>query len=345
MKATKQTTNVYKIIIPIILLLKLSSCEKSNSSHINETLHVRYKGADMPAFVHGNASDDTYLLVLHGAGSFGLAFRDGPFTQNLEEKYALVYFDQRGQSMSEGYYQKPEDVISLMAEDVDVLTKVLKKRYGADINLFILGHSLGGMISATSLVNHDQDQYKGWINVDGLMDAPSVSIARRGLIIDIAKAKGSQDSRLQSDWKELEEDATKTNNYDEVLRLAARTITLLKKDDIIDQHTSRSKIYQALVVNNPINWLTANFFNKPASQAIAMKLSLVDKIQEINLPSLWIYGSYDVSVPPSNGQAAFSKISNQDKQFYLFNESIHHPHDTEPDLFTEVVTEFIERYR
>jgi pimeloyl-ACP methyl ester carboxylesterase len=323
----------------------LISCDKAEIDILHETIHINYKGADMPAYVHGNASDNTFLLVLHGAGSFGLSFRDGIFTEELEEKFAVVYFDQRGQSMSEGYYKKPNDVIALMAEDVDMLTKVLKKRYGADINLFILGHSLGGMISASSLLNHDQYQYKGWINVDGLMDTPSVSDARKELIIDIAKQQINQESKLESDWSKLEDDASQATDYDDVLGLAGRTIKLLNKDKVINQTASNEKIFQAVVANNPINWLVANFFNQPANQAISNEFSLLDKIQNIEIPTLWIYGSYDVSVPPSTGQTAFAKINQHNKQFYLFNESIHHPHDTEPDLFAELVIEFIERYK
>jgi pimeloyl-ACP methyl ester carboxylesterase len=312
---------------------------------LNETIHVNYKGADMPAYVHGNASDNTFLLVLHGAGSFALSFRDGLFTKDLEEKYAVIYFDQRGQSMSEGYYKKPSDVIQLMAEDVHVLTNVLKKRYGGDIKLFILGHSLGGMISGASLLNHDQYQYKGWINVDGLMDTPSVSEARRNLIIDIARQQINRESDLKAEWTKLENDANEATDYDAVLGLAGRTIRLLRKDKVIVESNSSGKLFQAVVANNPINWLVANFFNQPASQAISNDFSLLDKIHNIEIPSLWIYGSYDVSVPPSTGQEAFARIKNQKKQFYLFNESIHHPHDTEPDLFADLLIEFIERYK
>ena len=122
--------------LPLGILLSLSSCQKTSSFTLSETVYVRHQGADMPAYIHGNSEDKVFIIVLHGAGSFGLAFRDGAFTSELEKRYAVVYWDQRGQSMAQGRYSKPEDVVELMAEDVMALVAVLKHKYGEDIKLF-----------------------------------------------------------------------------------------------------------------------------------------------------------------------------------------------------------------
>ena len=56
----------------------------------------------MPDYIQGNPESKTFILVLHGAGSFGLSFRDGAFPEVLEENYVVVYWDQRGHGMSQG---------------------------------------------------------------------------------------------------------------------------------------------------------------------------------------------------------------------------------------------------
>ncbi|GLR17287.1 hypothetical protein GCM10007940_19020 [Portibacter lacus] len=299
----------------------------------------------MPAYVHGNHSEKIFIVVLHGAGSYGLAFRDGVFRNQLEQKYVVVYFDQRAQSMAEGNFHSKEQLISTMASDVDALTKVLKKRYGSDLKLFLMGHSLGGLISAESLLSMDlQTQYLGWINVDGLLDVPSVNNARQNLIAVIGDEQQANSS-MADEWVQLRNDALSTEDYDGTLKLASKTIELLYKDEVIPKPKKIDKILQATFSNNPINWFISNFFNQPASIAIKENYSLLPQLTAIEIPSLFIYGKYDVSVPPNTGRTAFLLISSQEKDFVVFDQSIHHPHDTEPDKFGSVVSEFIEKHK
>ena len=333
------------LIIYLAIIQSIStSCSKSPATFIDETIHIRNKGADMPAYVHGSAESQTFLIVLHGAGSYGLSFRDGAFTSQLEEKYVVVYFDQRGQSMSEGHYNKPENLLNLMVEDVQALTQVIKKRYGSEINLFILGHSWGGLLSAATILKDDfQDNFKGWINVDGLLDVPSQNEARKELIISIADENQNQ-SDHSDHWKQLKSEAMETQDYEEILSLAQRTLGLLRKDRMVSESISTSKFYQAIVTNNPINYLVSNFFNKPINSVLESDYSLIPEISRIQIPTLFIYGKYDVSVPPETGLAAFSKIDLEEKEIIIFDKSIHHPHDSEPEKFGMTIIKFIERY-
>src|SRR6056297_1168647 len=118
MKKMHWKRTALKMLLMHFFLLLIASCQQEDGNRIDEVLHVRHKGADMPAYVHGNADKNVFLVVLHGAGSYGLAFRDGAFTESLEEEYVMVYWDQRGQGMSQGHYDPPGDLVGLMAEDV-----------------------------------------------------------------------------------------------------------------------------------------------------------------------------------------------------------------------------------
>lgn len=342
MKSRKQSKAL--LLLALVLGL-LSSCTKSRVGIIHETIHIRHKGADMPAYVHGNSEEKTFLIVLHGAGSYGLAFRDGAFTSYLEENYVVVYFDQRGVSMSEGHYSKPDDLVSLMVEDVQALTNVIKTRYGDDSKLFIMGHSWGGLLSAATILTDDfQYNFQGWINVAGLLDVPSQNQARKELIMLISDEHQALSENADS-WIALRDEAENTDDYDELLDLAKRTIQLLSKDEIVNSTITTEKIYQAIIANNPINFISSNFFNKPVNAVIGTDFSLLDQMENIDIPSLHIYGKYDVSVPPSLGLSAFSKIEQEEKEFTTFEKSIHHPYDTEPDRFGQSVIEFIQKHK
>jgi len=94
----------------------------------------------MPAYVFGNVESDVFIVVLHGGpGGTGMDYRVGTYKNDLEDQYAMVYFDQRGQGMAKGHLTGDEMTAEVMSEDVFVLAKALKERYGQDISLFLIG--------------------------------------------------------------------------------------------------------------------------------------------------------------------------------------------------------------
>jgi pimeloyl-ACP methyl ester carboxylesterase len=333
-----------------VFLFSLCSCQKDFLWRIDETVYVRHEGADMPAYVHGSTQSDVFLVVLHGAGSFGLSFRDGGFTSALEEEYVVVYFDQRGQSMSQGHYAKPEDVVQAMADDVEALISVLKHKYGADKSYFLLGHSFGGAVGKLALLENDlQAEVKGWISVCGAHDFPQVAQARKDLLLATADEQVAAGKSL-SEWKELknqvvELDPMEKEDYSTILQQAVTAMDLLQRDEVVPAVGSSEKLKNALLTNNPITWQVSHFFNQPVNEALENDFSLTSRLSEIILPTLLLYGRYDMSVPPAIGQSAFNGLGSTAKRFVIFETSMHHPHDTEADLFTEEVVQFIEEHK
>jgi pimeloyl-ACP methyl ester carboxylesterase len=339
----------FRLIAIAIAIIPFLSCQPSSPSPIlDEVFYVRHEGADMPAYVHGNAENKTFLLVLHGAGSFGLAFRDGAFTEELEKRYVVVYWDQRGQSMSQGSYGAPEDLIDLMAEDVLALVRVLKHKYGADIKLFLLGHSWGGALGTTVLLKEQQQsQFQGWISVDGAHDFPLAIQSRKKLILNIAEEQIATGQGIAA-WQKIQEAVSNLDpeeDYEAILGQARETMKLLVERGLVPTSGSSAKLYRALIDNNPIHWLVGDFFNPPVAVAQEQNYSLTGRLPEIQIPSLLLWGKYDVSVPPVLGFEALQRIGSPDKKLVVFEKSIHHPHDTEPEKFAAEVVDFVEKYR
>jgi pimeloyl-ACP methyl ester carboxylesterase len=334
------------ISIPWIILI-LSSCTGEEPVRIDETIYVSYQGAEMPAYVHGNPQNNTYLVVLHGAGSFGLSFRDGAFTSFLEEEFVVVYFDQRGQGMSQGHYSKTDDVVLTMAHDVYALIKVLKHKYGESNSYFLMGHSFGGAVGKLALLNNDlQSELKGWISVCGAHDFPQIAEHRKDLIIETADEQIYAGNSLPQ-WKEisnrvLELDPGNNKEYNEILKYAGEAMELLVRDGIVHGVRNSEKLRNTLFVNNPVTWQISHLFNKPVNRAIEDDFSLTGRLDEIKLPTLLLYGKYDMSVPYSIGISAFLSLGSPLKKFLLFENSMHHVYDTEPENFAEEVMLFIE---
>ncbi|MEZ4825004.1 MAG: alpha/beta hydrolase [Bacteroidia bacterium] len=344
--------HIFRPIILLCLVIPLAfSCVQETPGVLNETIYVRHEGADMPAYVHGNASEKVFILVVHGAGSFGLAFRSGTFTSELEKRYAVVYWDQRGQSMSQGHYSKPEDIISLMADDMMALVQVLRFKYGEDIKLFVLGHSWGGALSATALIDPvNQSLITGWIEMDGAHDFRLAGTARRRLILNTAAEQIALGNQPEA-WEEIQTtvtglDSLPGDDYREMLRQAQQAVRLLVEDDQAEPSAiSSEELSRTVFENNPITWKVSDLFNKPFIYARDIDYSVSDQLAQIRIPSLLLWGKYDISVPPTVGYDAYRRLSSSDKKLVIFDRSVHHPYDTEKDLFAAEVIDFVERVK
>ena len=145
------------IVATMLLILGVISCSKENLNlnNLDETIIVRHKNADMPAYIHGNGSEKVFLIVLHdGPGGNGLKYRVNTIRTEIEKNNAVVYFDQRGSGNSQGNYSDKEVSLDIMAEDVLALAKIIKSKYGNDSKLFLMGHTWGGAMGTAVLLKN-----------------------------------------------------------------------------------------------------------------------------------------------------------------------------------------------
>jgi len=329
--------------IPAIMLL---SCSKEDPLVIDDTFFLRHQGADMPVYVNGNRESKTFIVVLHGAGSFGLSFRNGAFTEILEKEFAFVYWDQRGQGTSQGHYSKPENMIELMASDIVALVDVLKEKYGDDINLFLMGHSFGGMLGLEALLKQGlQSKIKGWISISGVHDFILTRQTRAMILYGVANEQIRMGNSITEWEKILEEfeglDPVSDNGYNTILGLVPRAIKLIEDDGVVSSEKPDGLLDNTIFQNNPITWQISHLFNQPVNYAIENNYSLSDLLPQLTIPSLWLYGKYDFSVPVYVGADGAQRAGSLNKVFIMFEESMHHLHYTQSDDFAEKVYTFI----
>jgi len=340
--------NLSILLISIVLAVLLKDCSPDTGQQIDEQFWIRNNGADMPVYVHGNSESNIFVIILHGAGSFGLAFRDGAIREELESKYVMIYFDQRGQSMAQGNFDRPENLIETMADDVEQLTRIVKMKFGADIHLFLMGHSWGGLLGGTVLLTGtNQDEYEGWISVDAASDIPLASHARKGFMMQVADEHIANNIETSA-WQELKDkleplDSASAEDYNMILAQVVTTNHLLVSSGTVPSSMSAEKVYRAVMDNNPINWLLSNYFNQPIKTAVELDYSLTNLYGNLHIPSLFITGKYDASVPPVVTDTIYKRAGSADKTMLVFEHSMHHPFDTESERFASEVTAFIDR--
>ncbi|MEM6343803.1 MAG: alpha/beta hydrolase [Bacteroidota bacterium] len=343
-----------KSILYCLLLLSCLTlaCGKTDLSKLDETIYVRYNGADMPAYVHGNGSDKVFLVVLHGGGSFGLAFRTPDFRRELESRYAVVYWDQREQSMSQANQAQALSV-GERAKDVGALLSVLKAKYGEDIKLFLFGHSWGGTLGMTYLLQEGaQEQLKGWIMASGAYDFPLTIDERYLLLLDVSEAAvpNPNDMReqqwidLNTELRALNQDSLRSDP--DLLRPYVEDALryLLLDNEILPANLGN--LYRTTIVeNNPLYWWLNDRASKPYLEARDAGYALRERLAEITLPTLLLWGRFDLSVPPALGEIALAEQGSVDKTLVILEQSEHLPYLSESEQFLAEMIAFVERLK
>lgn len=336
-----------------LFVLVLTSCADNdvNLLELDETIFVRHKNADMPAYIHGNGSEKVFLIILHGGpGGDGLQYRFNTMKSELERTYAVVYFDQRGSGNSQGNYAASDVDIDLMAEDVLALAKVIKARYGEDSRLFLMGHSWGGLLGTATLLK-DQQDFFGWIYMDGVHD-PKGAYDQYKVVLKKAADEQIALGNSVDYWQgvnDLVKDVGADFSLSDYYRLNNRAIlaeSTLVEDKIIN--AIQADFGEQFLLNDAskLAWnMTKISEIMDVQNDIWGKLSFTNRLQEITIPSLVLWGKHDLTTPLENAHEAFDLYGAADKEIFIFEKSGHNPIATEPNLFAEKVIGFINRHK
>jgi pimeloyl-ACP methyl ester carboxylesterase len=333
------------------MFLLVVSCEKDNLSDLEDVFYVRRNGADIPTYVYGNGAEKTFLVFLHGGpGESALPVRSTKAFKELEDNFAVVYFDQRGQGMSQGHYPKTKHNIWEMAKDIKALALILKEKYGNEAKLFLMGHSWGGALGFVSLIDNDtQDLFSGWIEVGGSHDSP----LRNQGTIDMVNKIGNEQIDLNNSEQFWSNAILRANEYDinnkedckKLNRDAYAFQNLLRKDGVMNayQRPGWEGTRYRVITENPLT----TFINEQNILADILKtdflvnFSIIDSLYKIELPTLFLWGEYDFAAPKILAEMAMSKIESEFKELVVLEKSGHGVIIQQPTEFVNEVTHFI----
>ena len=311
----------------------------------------------MPVYVYGNASNKVFLLFIHGGpGDDGLEYREGIASEMLEEDYAVVYYDQRGQGLSEGKF-KPEDVtISLMSDDLQAIVLAIINKYGDDISIFLLGHSWGGELGTDYLIKDNYpSNIKGWVEIDGAHDVPKINVELAKMLLKVGNQQISL-NHSKDKWQEIISwvNQLDTNNISieqgrDLNRRARVAEQILIDDSLItapDKKTFRdlSIMYHQNIITGIFSGNYTYVSNEGFFNEIELT-SYTDQLQKIHLPSLFLWGKYDFIVPVALGFDAFNLVNSHHKGIVVFNQSGHMPMKNQPQEFVEVINDFVKSHK
>jgi proline iminopeptidase len=336
--------NFTKLFIPL-LALGLTSCAVSDLQTEGNYFFLRSVGADMPVWVRGNAQSDVFVLFLHGGpGGTAHEYVKNPAFSRLEQRYRVVYWDQRASGIAQGNPKPESNTVAQFVSDLDNVVDLLRSKYNKP-KIYLLGHSWGGALGAAYLTDPGrQAKIRGWIDVDGIHNTPKAAALSRQFVIDYgnqAIADGLDTLYWRQTLARFRTSAPiNTDEFQAALNRANGNIYRPQID-------SAQVPYVRFIFFSPFTLAALNM--SPALNPLLDELSRLDlspRMGAIRLPTLILWGRHDGNVPLPVGQEAYQVIGTppSNKTLYIFEQSAHSPMDEEPVRFSTQVILFIDRF-
>ena len=220
------------------------------------------------------------VIVVHGLGEH-VARYDAISKEFNEAKLEMVGFDQRGHGENpgrKGHVKSFNDYL----RDLDLFVE----REKSDIPLFMLGHSLGGLIAAR-YVEEYPNKIKGVILSSGAFSSSNVS----GFLKFLA-------------------------NF---LSVFFPTMTL--SNGIDAKYLSRNQQIVEDYQKDPLvhNKITARL----ASEIFKNVETVFKNAEKFTTPVLFVAGSEDKVVPPEGTKRLFTSVTSKDKKMIIFDGGYH----------------------
>jgi acylglycerol lipase len=231
------------------------------------------------------------LFVVHGLGE-----HCGRYMNHVNRfvplGYAVYGLDHLGHGKSDG----EREVIERFEDYTDVLTTYygMVKGWQPEKSIFILGHSMGGLITCSYLLDHQAD-FKG-----AIFSAPAIKVGES--ITSMTITMGKVLSRIAPKTGVLALDATTISHDPAVVKAYA-------DDPLVFHGKTPARL---------------------AAEMLKAMMRVTAETDKITLPFIVVQGSEDKLVDPGGAQMLYDKAGSKDKTLKIYKGLYHEVHN-EPE--------------
>ena len=328
---------------------------------------VSRNNAEMPVWVRGNTDSGVFVILNHGgpgsSGLFEVYMEAAPGNgevdhvsplRQLEEDYAVVYWDQRHSGNAQGNADPDETTWEDFGADLELVIDTLNSRHDVE-SVFVIGQSWGHAVGTIYLTLGDdwqrrQDKVDGYIIYKGNITAnmPYEFAAPRGLELAQEQIDSGDDSAMWQDcavlWRDteslsvaqdyMEHQMCVDHAMDAVVSTGQRILTSLA----FSFRSAHNGWYHS--ANNSAT-LGSTFMDRVVTEE-----PLLETAHRIELPTLLLYGALDLTAPSEVGQWHYDTIGTPaaDKKLVILEQSRHGAEGNDIEVLQQELSEFIETY-
>lgn len=287
----------------------------------------------------GNNKDNPILLFLHGGPGLPMMPFHQHFQSEIEEKYVVVHWDQRGTGKSYSEDIPSESMnLSQILSDAHQLVSILKQRFCKD-KIYLAGHSWGSIIGI-NLVNLYPEDFYGFISIGQVVDYSKSLNISRNFALEEAKMQDCQEAvnELKVVGESPVNDDTKLSV---ILKNVRRFGGNMHKEVNFLSIAKNCKEYTESDLNNVPKGLS--FSDKYLWNEV-ISTNIMDTIIDSKIPIYFFCGKYDYMTPTILVEEYYKKIDTSFKKIVIFENSAHFPYIEEPNRFAEEIVKIVESH-
>jgi pimeloyl-ACP methyl ester carboxylesterase len=326
-------------------------CKKQDvslSTTADDVFWLTNNGADMPVWVQGNTASKVIILIVHGGPGEGSYNYNDYETAKLKEKYGVAFWDQRNAGSSSGNNNIGNLTLANMVTDLKDVVKIIKYRYN-NASVFLYAHSFGALLAAAYLEDgQNQDDLKGWIEIDGAHNYPLTNSESKKALIDTGTSEIAKGRNIDQ-WKEIV-DYCKTHNPRKSFDASSQIEIYAHDAESYMGITASSVSNNVFSPEDPFS-LLANYYKvlyTSAGDTFIESLqndNYSNQMSKIKIPSLLLWGKYDFTVPPSLGEDAEKHLGSEYKKLIIYPHSGHRPMQGDTEAVNDDIVQFVERFK
>jgi len=340
--------------LAILLLFILSfSCQKERitlASRSDDVFYLENSAAAMRIEVKGNTQSKTFILVVHGGpGATAFFYDENYYKKHLENKLAMVFWDQRNAGASQGNNNGSNLHLDQIVQDLKKVIELLKYRYGADIRVYLLGHSWGGLVTSAFLTKDNyQGMVRGWICADGSHNYPLNDTLTREKLLTVGQEEIALNKNKDS-WQDIVDYCNQNTGaftFEESMELQNYAATAETLMDSARQVSISNYINNYLIQKQfPLSSIAVNYLYS-INASINREISTANYsplMHTITIPVLLLWGKYDFICPEGLAEDIYNRIGSVVKKKVISPISGHDMMLTDKALFCSEVATFVEQ--
>jgi pimeloyl-ACP methyl ester carboxylesterase len=298
-------------------------------------------GVEQWILIRGEDTVNPLLLFLHGGPGAPLfpAAREIGVQAGLEQKFVMVYWEQRGTGKSFSPEIAPETMTSeQLIDDTHVLTTYLKQHYKRK-KIFLLGKSFGSLIGIVTANRYPED-YLAFIGIGQLVHPLKNDSLSYEYTLKYAREHGNENA-----VRELE--ALGYPPYSSQQARIQRTWLTEFSLDFLHEKFNYVKPNELKVLLSTPEYTFGDILRMGRDPFFSSRLlwdeafyriDLFKQLPVMNLPVYFIAGRYDYFTPYELTEAYYHHIEAPfGKQFICFDSTAHDPFREQPKKMQHVL--------
>lgn len=305
---------------------------------VAEVGYCRLGGVDQWVMIRGRDLANPPLIHLHGGPGFSETRLLRHFNSELENRFTVTYWDQRGagKSFHRGIPRSSMTVEQFLA-DLDELVEMVCSRVGQD-QVVLHGHSWGSLLGVL-YADRRPERVAAYLGTAQIGDASAAESASYACAVAAAERRNNRRA-----LKRLR--AMGPPPYPPSSVFSERT-WLQRLDGQLSPRALwklRGTVFGGGRESSPVdlvNVIRGFRFSMDAMWEEVSALNLVTAVPALRMPVVFFVGRHDHWVPPDTSIAYFDALTAPSKQALWFDESGHEPFVDEPAKFNHAVRDMV----